>query len=172
MTQQVEVWLRGPVEGVAAELQPVAHALLQVREDLERLLGGADRAELWVEPGGAASAAFHVVHLAGSLERLLTYARGEQLGGAQLERLRAERQPDRAQDAADLLRLGHAALDAALRQVRSTDPATLDERRSVGRAALPATVRGLLFHAAEHATRHAGQLATTLKIVAGTRAAG
>ena len=32
-----EVWLRGPLEGFAPVVMPAAHALLQVREDLERL---------------------------------------------------------------------------------------------------------------------------------------
>jgi hypothetical protein len=37
----------------------------------------------------------------------------------------------------------------------------------VGRAKLPATTLGLLFHAAEHTQRHVGQLMTTLKVVRG-----
>ena len=35
----------------------------------------------------------------------------------------------------------------------------------MGRSALPSTVLGLLFHAAEHAQRHSGQIATTLKLI-------
>jgi uncharacterized damage-inducible protein DinB len=30
---------------------------------------------------------------------------------------------------------------------------------------LPSTVLGLLFHAAEHTTRHAGQIATLVRVV-------
>jgi hypothetical protein len=37
--------------------------------------------------------------------------------------------------------------------------------RQVGRAQLPSTVLGLLFHAAEHAQRHVGQLVTTSKVI-------
>jgi hypothetical protein len=37
----------------------------------------------------------------------------------------------------------------------------------VGRARLPSTVFGLLFHVAEHTQRHAGQAITTAKIVRG-----
>ena len=36
-----------------------------------------------------------------------------------------------------------------------------DGTLAVGRAGLPTTVLGLLFHAAEHSTRHAGQAITT-----------
>jgi uncharacterized damage-inducible protein DinB len=38
----------------------------------------------------------------------------------------------------------------------------------VGRARLPTNVLGLLFHTAEHAARHAGQVVTTMKLVRGT----
>ena len=61
------------------------------------------------------------------------------------------------------------AIERALNQVLTTRVETLDEPRSVGRAGLPSTVRGLLFHAAEHAQRHAGQIATTAKIVCSSR---
>ena len=37
--------------------------------------------------------------------------------------------------------------------------------REVGRARLPSTVLGLLFHGAEHTQRHVGQIITTAKIV-------
>ena len=43
------------------------------------------------------------------------------------------------------------------------------EARSVGRAQLPTTVIGLLFHAAEHTQRHAGQAVTTARVVAGVQ---
>jgi hypothetical protein len=49
-----EVWLRGPVPGIAPLLMPVAHALLQAREDLERIATDASTDELWQRPGGAA----------------------------------------------------------------------------------------------------------------------
>jgi hypothetical protein len=42
--------------------------------------------------------------------------------------------------------------------------------RPVGRPALPATGLGLIVHAAEHTSRHAGQFITTLKIARGLRA--
>jgi uncharacterized damage-inducible protein DinB len=146
---------------------PAAHMLVQVREDLQRALAGAGADELWARPGGAASAGFHARHLAGSLDRLLTYARGERLSPTQLAALAREGDPGASGDA--LLAEATGAIERALEQLRRTSPALLAEVRSVGRQALPATVLGLLMHAAEHASRHTGQLITTLKIVRGLR---
>ena len=68
-----EVWLRGPLPDYIDELQPVAHSLLQVREEVESVVS-LPAEKLWARPGGAASVGFHLKHLAGSLDRLLTYA--------------------------------------------------------------------------------------------------
>ena len=88
-----EVWLRGPLEGFAPVVMPAAHALLQVREDLERLARTVPDERVWMRPGGAASIGFHIRHTGGALDRLLTYARGEALSDAQLRYLRAEGEP-------------------------------------------------------------------------------
>jgi len=162
-----EVWLRGPVPGVPLELMPVVHSLLQVREELEALAARSLSAEqLWARPGGAASLGFHVKHLAGSLDRLLTYARGQQLSDRQRAELEGEDRPAPGIDTqAQLFRRAQDTIDAAIAQVRATPVETLGEDRHVGRKALPSTVRGLLFHAAEHAQRHAGQIVTTEKFV-------
>jgi uncharacterized damage-inducible protein DinB len=165
-----EVWLRGPIAGVPSLLQPVAHSLEQVREDAAAMLHGLDRARLWARPAGAASAGFHLLHLAGALDRLFTYARGDALDDAQFAALRAEAAPAADLDAAALLTLVNSALDLALAQVRATDPARILDERRVGRAGLPSTVLGLLFHAAEHSARHAGQAVTTLKLGGAPRA--
>jgi uncharacterized damage-inducible protein DinB len=164
-----EVWLRGPVDGVAPLLQPVAHSLVQAREDVEARLEGLSPEQLWTRPNGAASVGYHVRHAAGSLDRLFTYARGEPLSAAQIAALRAEQEQDLSADAAaSLARSFGEAIDRALAQVRATPEASLTERRTVGRAQLPSTVLGLLFHAAEHTHRHVGQMVTTIKVVAGT----
>ncbi len=160
-----EVWLRGPLPDYVDELQPVAHSLLQVREELERV-ASLTPAQLWARPGGAASIGFHLRHLAGSLDRLLTYASEKPLSAAQYEFLAGEGRED-DQPAEALVRLAHAAIDRALTHVRTTPLCTLDEARAVGRDRLPSTVLGLLFHAAEHAQRHSAQIITTAKIVAG-----
>ena len=160
-----EVWLRGPLPDVIPELQPVAHSLLQVREEIAAAATLSSE-QLWAKPGGAASIGFHLVHLAGSTDRLLTYARGDVLTAAQRAALAAEAREDTSRTAADLVAAALGALDRALAHVRGTPLCTLDEGREVGRARLPSTVLGLLFHAAEHAQRHSAQIITTVKVIA------
>lgn len=162
-----EAWLRGPVAGVPTQLQPVAHALVQALEDVERAAAPLGPGELRARPGGAASVAFHLRHLAGSTDRLLTYARGEPLSRAQRDFLAAE-EDDAAADAGALLAQARRAVEGALEQLRATPEASLDEPRGVGRAGLPSSVRGLLYHAGEHAARHAGQVVTTARVVRAT----
>ena len=163
-----EVWLRGPIEHVPPMLQPVAHSLMQCRTEVHATLPMLGPADVWARPGGAASVGYHVRHAVGSLDRLLTYARGEQLSEAQLAAMRGERRAEERDGIQDVLVAEFdAAVERALAQVRATDPATLLEAREVGRARLPSTVIGLLFHAAEHTQRHAGQIVTTSKILRG-----
>lgn len=161
-----EVWMRGiHVDGIGTQLQPVAHALLQALEDVESAVSGVSVDALWARPGGAASAGYHLRHLAGSLDRLTTYARGEALSGEQLAALRGEGEPGASADA--LLAHVRDTVHRALDQLRATPDASLDEPRGVGRQRLPSSVRGLLYHAGEHTTRHAGQVITTVKVVRG-----
>jgi hypothetical protein len=161
-----EVWLRGPIEHIAPMLQPVAHSLLQCRLEVRATMPTLTPAAIWSRPGGAASAGYHVRHAIGSLDRLLTYARGEPLAPAQLAALREEGRPDERDGIQDtLVAEFDAAIERALAQVRTTDASTLLEPREVGRGRLPSTVIGLLFHAAEHTQRHVGQLVTTAKVV-------
>lgn len=167
-----EVWLRGPVAGVPDELQPVAHALLQAREEIGRAAGQLGPGDLWASPGGAATPGFHLLHMAGSLDRLLTYARGEPLREDQKAALAREGASAPEVPLGTLLDGVNGTIERALAQLRSTPAATLGEARAVGRAGLPSTVRGLLGHAAEHTARHTGQLVTTVKVLAGLRNAG
>jgi uncharacterized damage-inducible protein DinB len=161
-----EAWLRGPVPDTPALLQPVAHSLLQCREELTAALAGLTPEQIWERRNGAASIGFHARHAAGSLDRLLTYARGEALSPTQLAALAGEKNPDLSADAASTLAAAFdAAVERALAQLRATSDAMLLERRAVGRAQLPSTVLGLLFHAAEHTQRHIGQLITTRKVL-------
>jgi uncharacterized damage-inducible protein DinB len=163
-----EVWLRGPLPDYIDELQPVAHSLLQVREEIEAVVA-MPAEKLWAKPGGVASIGFHLKHLAGSLDRLLTYASGKQLSAAQRQALADEsRSGDPAQRSDTLVRAAQSAIDRALNQIRKTPLCTLDEVRDVGRDRLPSTVLGLLFHAAEHAQRHSAQIITTAKMILGS----
>ena len=166
-SSSVEAWLGGPVPGIDPILMPAAHALLQARRDLESAARTATPAELWERPGGAASAGYHLRHLAGSLDRLTTYARGERLTDAQRAALAAESSTGATAD--ELIATAEETIDRALEQLRRTPADSVFDPRPVGRAALPANVLGLLFHAAEHTARHVGQLITTLKVVRGAR---
>jgi hypothetical protein len=167
MAQTTEAWQRGPVAGFEPLLMPVVHALVQVREDLDQLASTVPNEHVWQRPGGAASIGFHVRHTGGALDRLLTYARGEALDDAQRTAARAEGEPgEPAATLAAIVAEVNRLIDRAFDQLRgTTKEALLDERR-VGRAQLPSNVLGLLFHAAEHATRHVGQAITTAKILA------
>src|SRR5580693_965844 len=89
-SSNTEYWLRGPVAGIPALLQPVAHALLQSRDEVNTLMQGFPEERLWDRPGGVASPGFHLQHLAGVLDRLFTYADGEALSPRQLEELAGE----------------------------------------------------------------------------------
>ncbi len=165
---QPEPWLRGPVAGIPALLQPAAHALMMALEDVERAVAGLTADQLWARPGGAASAGFHLAHLSGSTDRLLTYARGAALTPEQLTALEAESGLDTVRPPLEsLLALWRSTVERALEQIARIPDADLLLPRSVGRGRLPSNVLGLVFHAAEHAQRHAGQIVTTVKIVRG-----
>jgi hypothetical protein len=137
-------------------------------EDARDAVAGLTPDQLWFEPGGAASPGFHLIHLAGSTDRLLTYARGESLSEAQLVALAAEDDRSEPRPGLDaLVAQWGTTVDRALRQLAATPESTLTDARVVGRARLPSSVIGLLFHSAEHAERHVGQLVTTAKIIRG-----
>ncbi|WP_247237459.1 DinB family protein [Telluribacter sp. SYSU D00476] len=170
MTQQpkLEVWLRGPLPDMPPLLQPVAHALLQAREEVQALMNGFDEEDLWKRPAGLASVGFHLQHLTGVLDRLLTYARGESLTTEQMEWLKGEGKPsETGTTVPELVERFEQQVDRALEQLRTTDEQTLTEVRGVGRAQIPSTVLGLLVHSAEHTMRHLGQLLVTVRVVQG-----
>lgn len=159
-----EVWLRGPVDGIPALLQPVAHTLLQAREEINSLMEDFPDMLLWEKPGGVASPGFHLQHIRGVIDRLLTYARGEMLNAAQLAELKQEGiPPSSSTGSRELLVALSQQVDKALAQLMATDESVLTAFRGVGRAQLPSTVLGLLTHAAEHTQRHTGQLLVTVK---------
>ena len=167
---KTEWWQRGPVEGVPDVLQPVAHILLQVRESVDELVENLTEAEWNARPAGVASAAFHVRHIAGVIDRLFTYARGDALSAEQFAALRAEGAPLVIEEVPTVLAALHARVDAAVAELRTTDVKTLGDFRAVGRAGLPSTVIGCLVHGAEHAMRHVGQLSVTTRVVRGQAA--
>ncbi|CAN5909505.1 hypothetical protein BH11GEM2_BH11GEM2_29330 [soil metagenome] len=164
---KTEWWQRGPIEGVADVLQPVANQLLQVRESVGELVAGLSEHEWNARPADIASTAFHVRHITGVVDRLFTYARGESLSDGQFAALRGEGDHLALSEVPAVVRALDDRIDLALAQLRSTDTATLGEFRGVGRAGLPSSVIGCLAHGAEHSMRHVGQLSVTVRVVHG-----
>jgi hypothetical protein len=166
-----EPWLRGPIPGVDPLVAPILYAFQQAREDLTKWTEGLTHEQLWATPHGFGSAGFHIRHIAGSTDRLMTYLQGRVLSEEQLAELRSE---GRATSAGreELLAKLDTALSAAEAVVRSIDPATLADARTVGRQRLPTTVIGLLTHIAEHTQRHVGQAISACKWAGAGKGAG
>src|SRR5215213_4957698 len=128
-----EWWQRGPIDGVPAVLQPIAHILFQVRESVGEIVAPLTEHEWNARPAGVASAAFHVRHIAGVIDRLFTYARGKALSTEQMATLRAEREPHlAATEVAAVLQTLDARVESALAELRTIDPAILGQFRGVG----------------------------------------
>lgn len=163
--QQLEYWLRGLVEDIIPVLQPVAHAILQAQLEVRQFLENFPGSLIWERPSGVASIAFHLQHLPGVLDRLFTYARGEQLSAQQLNYLQKEGKEDNLIQLFDLLNYFDKQVKLSIEQLRHTDVDAVFAAREVGRKKIPSTVLGLLFHAAEHTQRHTGQLLVTARIV-------
>ena len=159
-----EFWLSGPVEGVPALLQPVAHAILQAQEEIHEMMKDFPSTLLWHQPAGAASAGFHLQHIVGVLDRTFSYAEGKMLSDQQMQYLQAEGKQSDA-NINDLLQKLDEQVDRSIERLKATDISTLTDVRGVGRKQLPSTVMGLLFHGAEHTMRHLGQLLVTTRVL-------
>lgn len=160
-----EAWLNGPLAGVSPILMPAAHALVQAGRDLARAASSLSIEQLWEKPNNAPAIGFHLQHIDHSIDRLLTYARGEKLSAQQFGALASEGEIDFSIDAAMLTQNAVKRIEEALEAIRLIAEETLFEKRTVGRLELPTNVFGLLFHIAEHTQRHVGQVITTAKIV-------
>lgn len=159
-----EPWLRVTLSEVPAITRAVLHSLELAREDVERWCAGLSDAQMNARPAAIAPVAFHVRHIARSIDRLLTYAEGRTLSAGQMAALKTELDAGARRD--EVFAEFHAALEDAAERIRKFDPATFDEPRKVGKRELPTTVGGLLVHIADHTQRHVGQAITTAKIVA------
>ena len=170
MKNKREVWQRGPVENIPALLQPVAHAFLQAKEELDEMMLNFPEDLLWERPGGVASPAFHLQHLTGVLDRLFTYAKEQALTAEQLYSLSIEGNKEKcAMNLSTLLELFHKQVDLSLDELSKTNIDTLTDKREIGRQKIPTTLIGLYFHAAEHTMRHIGQLLVTVRVVQAIR---
>lgn len=159
-----EAWLSGKLEGFSDVMMPTAHALVQAISDLQKFTDLSDE-ELLTKPNNSPSIAFHLRHIAGSCDRLLTYAKGENLSDSQFEFLKNETAETSELNAVELVNQAVLSIEKAMDFCRKVSPEILFEARFVGRKKLPTNVFGLLFHIAEHTARHVGQITTTAKIV-------
>jgi uncharacterized damage-inducible protein DinB len=162
-----EPWLRGTLTDVAVVPRAVLHALELARIDLQYWCGSLTDEELNVEFEGIASVAFHLRHITGSIDRLLTYAEGRELDAAQIAALKSEKST--AAKSGQLFLDLDASLASAAERIRALGVNDLEESRVVGAKKLPTTVGGLLVHVADHTQRHIGQAVTTAKFVRALR---
>ena len=162
MSIQEEPWLRGPLPGVDTFIAPLLYSFQMAREDLAQYTAGLTTEQIWATPHGFGSVGFHLRHIAGSTDRLMTYVTGGQLSDAQMSVLKAEKEPGATREM--LLAAIDAAFAKAEAVARALDPASLTAPRTVGRKQLPTTVIGLLVHIAEHTQRHVGQAISAAKL--------
>jgi len=86
-TSLPEPWLRGTLTEISAVPRAVLHALELARIDLTHWCGVLTADEINFSREGIASVAFHLRHIARSIDRLLTYAEGHPLDSAQITAL-------------------------------------------------------------------------------------
>jgi uncharacterized damage-inducible protein DinB len=165
-TRLPEPWLRGTMTEIPAVLRGVLHALELAQEDAARWCGGLTAEQMNARPAGVPSVGFQFRHIAGTLDRLLSYAEDRQLDEEQLEYL--AREGETVSDADVLMREFASAVERAMGRLHALSRADLEAPRYVGRKRLPTTVGGLLVHVADHTQRHVGQLVTTAKLVRAT----
>jgi uncharacterized damage-inducible protein DinB len=160
---QAEPWLRGTHPELDPLQRAVLHALELAEEDIAKWCGGLTDAQLNARPFALAPVAFHLRHIARSLDRLLSYAEGQQLDATQKAALKSELDEGATREA--VMAEFTAALSSSKTRIRAFSPQQFNDERGVGRAALPTTVAGLLIHCADHTQRHVGQAVTTAKVV-------
>lgn len=159
-----EPWLRGTLTDVPAVPRAVLHALELAGEDLHKWCRGLTDIQLNARPAGLAPVAFHLRHIARSLDRLLTYAEGAALTESQIAAINTEMESGATSQ--ELLAELDASLGRSAVRVRRLAAGDLAAPRTVGKRQLPTTLGGLLIHVADHTQRHVGQAITTAKLVA------
>jgi uncharacterized damage-inducible protein DinB len=162
-TSQPEPWLRGSLTEVPAVQRAVLHAFQAAEEELSKWCAGLSDEEIYQRPAGLASVAFHLRHIPGSVDRLLTYVEDRELSEGQLQAMKTE--GSATGSPAECLQVLSDGLRAAADRVQKMNPADFDQPRFVGRKRLPTTVGGLLVHVADHTQRHVGQAITTARVI-------
>ena len=162
-TPQSEPWLRGTYSELPAVIRAILHAFDLAREDAVHWADDLSDTELHATPSGLTPVSFHMRHIVRSLDRLLTYAEGDQLNSEQIIAYKTELDPAVSRE--EILAEFHQGLDRATERVRAFAGADLEQPRSVGKKQLPSSVGGLLVHLADHTQRHTGQIVTTAKLI-------
>jgi uncharacterized damage-inducible protein DinB len=162
----VEPWLRGTRSEIDAVRRGVVHALELAAEDIAKWCEQLSEKELEERPLGLPSAGFQMRHIVRSLDRLLTYAEGEQLSERQMKALKSEEES--AGREATFIEFAKG-IEVATDRILKISAKSLGEERFVGRKKLPTSVGGLLVHCADHTQRHVGQAVTTTKVVVAKR---
>lgn len=164
---QPEPWLRGTHAELPAVLRAVLHAFDLAQEDVLHWCDGLSDVELHEAPSGLTPIAYHLRHIPRSLDRLLTYAEGNQLNADQIAALKRESDPQTMRE--ELFAEFEKGLENAAERVRAFVGADLEQPRGVGKKQLPTSVGGLLVHLADHTQRHVGQIVTTAKLLKAMR---
>ena len=157
--------MRGPIEGLEPLVAPVFCSFTQVREELAHYTEGLTTEQVWRQVNALPALGFHLRHIAGSVDRLMTYLMEGEINAEQIAYLKSEGEPGESLN--ELLAGVDAAFVKAEGQLRTIKAADIHAPRYIGRKRLPTSVLGLLVHVAEHTQRHLGQSITTAKLVRG-----
>jgi uncharacterized damage-inducible protein DinB len=163
----VEPWLRGTHSDVPSVGRAVVHALELGLDDLAKWTAGLSDAEVHAQPLGVPAVAFHLRHIGRSVDRILSYAEGNQLTAEQFTALKAEQIGN--ETLAELMAEVEASFSNAAERVRVLAAADFNTFRGVGRKQLPTSIGGALIHVADHTQRHVGQVVTTAKVLVALR---
>jgi len=163
LDSRIEPWMSGALIDVHPVIAALLYSFQHARTDLDAWTKDLSIEDLSRSVLGLASVCFHIRHIAGSVDRLLTYARGEQLSSAQLSLLRDEAGAGMSREA--LFKLLDDVFERAGSTVRRLDPAGLGDTREVGRKRIRVPLATLLVHIAEHTQRHVGEAIITAKVV-------
>lgn len=166
-TPYVEPWMRGTHTDVPVAGRAVLHALELAADDLRKWTDGLTLVEIHASPFGLNSVALQLRHIAGSVDRVLTYAEGRQLSAEQLAALKTESSGQETLE--ELLERVDSAFADAAGRIRALAAANLETPRAVGRKQLPTTLGGALIHVADHTQRHVGQVVVTAKMLKAMR---
>ncbi|MFP5277758.1 MAG: DinB family protein [Acidobacteriota bacterium] len=162
-----EPWLRGTHGEIRAAGRAVVHALELALDDIRKWTAGLTQAEIQASPFELTPMATQLRHIAGSIDRILTYAEGQRLTDEQLQRQRSEERD--SESLRELLTAVEAAIAGAFVRIRALAAQDLEQSRAVGRKQLPTSLGGALVHVADHTQRHVGQIVVTAKVLKGLR---